>query len=408
MSKASFKTFGLGPKVRRGLDEGGYGSPRPIQAKSLPPVLEGRDVLALAQTGSGKTAAYLVPLLERLTRRRGSGPRALVLAPTREVATQVHAELGVLARFTGLSAALVVGGLPTGPQAKALAARPDLVVATPGRLADLLGKERCDLGRLEAVVLDEADTLLELGFLPALRTILEAAPRRRQTLLFSATFPHEVRRLAEDFQRNAKRIELSSGAPAEGVDHYLCAVRAKDKDRLLEEVLRERDFEKGIVFLRTKQRARELARRLDEAGHAAAALHGDLTQREREAALAGFREGRYDVLVATDLASRGLDVAGVSHIVNYDVPGTAETYTHRLGRTGRGVAVGQALTFVTHADQERVRELEAGLGAPLPRRRMRDFAGGGGRVAHPARRRGRGAPRGRARGGRRRRGGRRG
>ncbi|MCB9915963.1 MAG: DEAD/DEAH box helicase [Planctomycetes bacterium] len=399
MGKQSFKTFGLGPKVRKGLAEAGYESPRPIQAKAIAPILEGRDLLGLAQTGTGKTAAFLVPLLERLSRRRASGPRLVVLAPTRELATQIHAEAERLGRYTGLRAALVVGGVPTGPQSKALAARPELVVATPGRLLDLLNKERADLGRVEAVVLDEADHMLELGFLPAIRELLEALPAKRQTLFFSATLPHEVRALAERFLSSPHRVELAPNAPAAGVEHALCAVRAKDKLRLLTEVLGERGFEKGIVFLRTKQRARELARDLDEAGHRCTALHGDLTQRQRDEALGGFREGRYDVLVATDLAARGLDVAGVSHVVNYDVPGTAETYTHRLGRTGRGEAVGKALTFVTHADRELVAELEAALGEPLPRRRMRDFAGEGD-APRPAGAGRRGAARrGRARGG---------
>ncbi len=334
-SATGFDRFGLDSGILRGVRAAGFLEPRPIQVETIPEVLAGRDVLGLAQTGTGKTAAFALPLLHRLTRERPRGPRVLVLAPTRELATQIAGEFRTLARFTELQVVTIYGGVSAHGQIKALRRNPAIVVGCPGRVLDLIGRSVLHLGGIESVVIDEADHMFDMGFLPDLRRILATLPSNRQNLLFSATMPKEIRTLADKLLRDPHVVELGRSGPAETIDHFLVAIREDRKRDLLERILAADDCESAIVFTRTKHRARRLAKQLDSAGHRAVGLQGNMSQSQRDRAMQGFRKGRYDVLVATDIAARGIDVQGVSHVINFDVPGTPDAYTHRIGRTGR-------------------------------------------------------------------------
>jgi ATP-dependent RNA helicase RhlE len=371
--EAGFDCFNLRPELLKAVADADFSVPRPIQARALPPALAGRDVLGLAQTGTGKTAAFVLPILQRLLATRRPGPRALIVAPTRELAAQVHAEIERLARYTSLSSISVYGGVPVARQVRGLRRSPDVIVACPGRLLDLLSQRALRLDGIEVLVLDEVDHMFDLGFLPDVRRILRALPSRRQNLLFSATMPREIRKLAESVLENPAVIELGHSRPAETIAHALYPVTEGDKVGALEHLLTGDDFRSAIVFLRTKRRAKRLAQRLDERGHAAVALQGNMSQPQRERALQGFREDRYDVLVATDIAARGLDIAGVSHVVNFDMPNTSDAYTHRIGRTGRSDQAGTAFTFVTADDTDAVRALEERLGVAIERRRLSEL-----------------------------------
>ncbi len=367
-SKGSFATFGLSKNLLRAVSEAGFTEPRPIQAKAMPQVLEGRDVMGLAQTGTGKTAAFALPILERLSQRKGgSAPRALIVAPTRELALQITAEIEVLGKYTNVRAISIIGGVGAGPQVRALRRRPDIVVACPGRLLDLMNGGDVSLDGVEVLVLDEADHMLDMGFLPDIKRILAKLPKRRQNLLFSATMPSEIRGLASRVLTKPHTVELTSSAPAETIEHALYAVEQSGKTALLKKLLAEEGFRSAIVFLRTKHRARRLAQDLEKAGHHAVALQGNMSQGQRQRAMQGFREGRYDVLVATDIAARGIDVAQVSHVINFDVPNTPDAYTHRIGRTGRSERSGKAATFVMREDAEAIRAIERKLGKKIPR-----------------------------------------
>jgi ATP-dependent RNA helicase RhlE len=375
-----FDRFPLSTDVRRGVDAAGFTEPRPIQVAAIPAGLAGSDVLGLAQTGTGKTAAFVLPILERLLagdagRGRRTGPRALIVAPTRELAAQIHAELGVLAQFTPITATTVFGGVNQNPQVRALRAGPDVVVACPGRLLDLMGQRAVSLDAVEVLVLDEADHMFDLGFLPSIRKIVAACPARRQNLLFSATMPPEIRRLADGLLHDPEVVELNHSSPADTIEHALYPCAEDRKIELLQHLVGDADFTSGIVFLRTKHRAKRLAQKLDREGHAAVALQGNMSQPQREKAMRGFRDGTYDVLVATDIAARGIDVAGVSHVINFDVPLTPDAYTHRIGRTGRSEQSGRAMTFVTDADHELVRAIERRLGTAIRRVRVEGFGG---------------------------------
>jgi ATP-dependent RNA helicase RhlE len=374
-----FESLGLGPALLRGVQGAGYDRPRPIQTETIPAACDGRDVLGLAQTGTGKTAAFGLALLERLSTRprgergdgprakRGDGPRALILAPTRELAHQIDTELRQLARFTRLRTVTLYGGTSARAQVAALRRRPEIVVACPGRLLDLHRQGALRLDAVEALVLDEADHMFDMGFLPDLRRILAALPPKRQNLLFSATMPPAIRRLADDLLHRPHVVELAHSKPAETVEHGAFPVAEARKEALLLELLGESALASAIVFTRTKHRARRLAQKLDRAGHRAVALQGNMSQGQRDRALRGFRERRFDVLVATDIAARGIDVSRVSHVINYDLPVTADAYTHRIGRTGRSEREGTAWSFVTGADRSMLRDIERVLGAPLPR-----------------------------------------
>ena len=330
-------------------------------------------MLGLAQTGTGKTAAFALPILERLAAGRGKNPRALIIAPTRELAMQIHAEIELLGKYTGVRSMTVFGGVGAAPQVRALRARPDIVVACPGRLLDLMGSGDARLDGVEVLVLDEADHMFDMGFLPDIKRILKQLPERRQNLLFSATMPREIRALTDRVLRDPHVVELGHSMPAETIEHALYPVDQKRKADLLRLLLRGPDFKSAIVFLRTKHRARRLARDLERAGHRAIALQGNMSQSQRQRAMQGFRDGHYDVLVATDIAARGIDVAHVSHVINFDVPNTPDAYTHRIGRTGRAERSGKACTFVTHEDFAAIKAIERKIQMEIPRVDLREF-----------------------------------
>ncbi|MEL6908217.1 MAG: DEAD/DEAH box helicase, partial [Planctomycetota bacterium] len=374
-TSSAFRTFGLHAQILKGVDAARFTEARPIQRKAIPPALEGKDVLGLAQTGTGKTAAFALPILERLREGGGPrrGPRALVVAPTRELATQIQGEFERLGEFTRVRSTKVFGGVPQGAQVRALKSRPEVLVACPGRLLDLVDQGAVHLGDVEVLVLDEADHMFDMGFLPSLRRILGHLPARRQNLLFSATMPKELRRLADDVLRQPVVLELNHSKPAETIEHVLYRCAPTLRLELLEDILDDDDFRSAIVFLRTKHRARRVAKQLDARGHRAIALQGNMTQGQRVRAMEGFKSGKYDVLVATDIAARGIDVAGVSHVVNFDVPNTPEAYTHRIGRTGRSKREGKAFTFASAEDDAQIRAIEKHLGTPIPRGKLEGF-----------------------------------
>ncbi|QDV07198.1 ATP-dependent RNA helicase RhlE [Planctomycetes bacterium Poly30] len=367
---SGFDSFSLRHELVQAIDEMGYTEPRPIQVKGVPPAMQGRDVLGLAQTGTGKTAAFVLPILQRLLVDRRPGLRVLVVTPTRELSMQVHAEFERLGQFTPLTATAIFGGVPVARQIRALKARPDIVVACPGRLLDLLNQRALSLAEVEVLVLDEADHMFDMGFLPDVRRILKALPARRQNLMFSATMAREIRKLADEVLHKPAVVELANTRPAETIEHQLVPLSETDKPGVLEELLAGDDFDSAIVFTRTKHRAKRLAKKLDARGHAAVALQGNMSQPQRERALKGFKDGTYTVMVATDIAARGLDIEGVSHVINYDVPMTPDAYTHRIGRTGRSERTGSAFTFVTADDGKQVKDIEKRLGAKIERVRF--------------------------------------
>ncbi|MBI1357703.1 MAG: DEAD/DEAH box helicase [Acidobacteria bacterium] len=349
---------------------------RPVQAATIPAALDGRDVLGLAQTGSGKTAAFALPLLSRLLAgKRGADARALILAPTRELALQIHKEISALGKFTKLRSACIYGGVPQARQERDMQRKPDILVACPGRLLDLVGQRIVRLGSIETLVLDEADHMFDLGFLPDLRRILAAVPEKRQTLMFSATMPKEIRSLADECLNDPHVAELANAAPPSTIEHGLYPVLSTRKLDLLELLLNGEGMTSAIVFSRTKHRAKRLADQLTRSGHNAVALQGNMSQGQRDKAMNGFRQGRFKVLVATDIAARGIDVAGVSHVINFDMPSTADAYTHRIGRTGRSEQSGKAFTFVSEQDIDAVRGIERQLGKPLDRLEVDGFDG---------------------------------
>ena len=362
-----FAGFKLGPMVHRGIAAAGFIEPRPIQVRTSPAALEGRDILGLAQTGTGKTAAFALPVLERILATRGEGPQALVVAPTRELASQISEEIRLLARYTSIEVATLFGGVSTAAQLAVLRKRPEILVACPGRLLDLWRQGAVRLDRIATLVLDEADHMFDMGFLPDIRRIVAALPARRQNLLFSATMPPEIRRLANGLLSDPHVVDLNHSRPVATVEHTLFPVDGTRKFELLERVLAEDGFVSAIVFTRTKHRAKKLARQLDSSGHRAVALQGNMSQNQRKRAMEGFRDRRFQVLVATDIAARGLDIEQVSHVVNFDMPTTPDGYTHRIGRTGRSERQGRAYTFVTPEDHELVRAVERRIGAAIPR-----------------------------------------
>jgi ATP-dependent RNA helicase RhlE len=365
----SFESFSLDPRVLAGVEALGYMQPTPIQERAIPPLLQGHDVVGIAQTGTGKTAAFLLPILDRLIDGRRGRVRALIIAPTRELAEQIHHAIGALGRASALTSTTVYGGAPFGPQVRALR-RVDIVVACPGRLLAHLEARTVNLDALEVLVLDEADRLFDMGFLPPIRRILKELPTTRQTMLFSATMPKEVRTLTHEALRAPVSLEVGEAVPAATISHALYAASHGGKTALLVEILALTRPQSAIVFTRTKHRAKSLARDLERSGCAVTSLHGNLSQTERRTALDGFRGGRFGVLVATDIAARGLDVSTVSHVINYDAPDTTDAYTHRVGRTGRATRTGQALTLITDEDWTFVKALERVLGRRLERRQL--------------------------------------
>ena len=383
-AESGFDQLRLDSSLTRGLEAAGFREPRPIQAETIPACLEGQDVLGLAQTGTGKTAAFALPILQRLIEEPGDGPLVLVLAPTRELAIQIDAEIRLLARFTDIETVTIFGGVSARTQIQALRRRPEIVVGCPGRVLDLVGQGQLDLSEVETLVLDEADHMFDMGFLPDINKILAKLPRDRQNLLFSATMPKAIRELADRVLYEPHVVELAHTAPAERIEHALYPIAEGSKRDLLDRLLSEDDCSTAIVFTRTKHRAKRLALQLSKQGYRAVALQGNMSQSQRDRAMSGFREGRFDILVATDIAARGLDVEGVDYVINFDPPSTPETYTHRIGRTGRSEASGKACTFVTREDRAWVRDTERMIGEPIERRHLpgfeRESLDGGGSV----------------------------
>ena len=354
----------------------GYGDPTPIQLRAIPPALEGRDVIASAQTGTGKTAAFALPLLQRL--QHHSHTRCLILEPTRELAMQVETAIRDLARFTDITVASLFGGVGYGAQREALKNGVDIIVATPGRLEDHLERRNLRLNEIEVLVLDEVDRMLDVGFLPAVKRVVAKCPARRQTLFFSATLPPEISDLAAFALRDPVRVEIGVARSVTAtVSHGVYVVDAGRKFDLLVSLLEQTDFQSVIIFSRTKHGADKIARKLRTANHAVAVLHANRSQNQRVEALNGFKSGKYEVMVATDIAARGIDIAGVSHVINYDIPQHPEDYVHRIGRTGRAQASGDAFTLVVPDDLKKLAAIERFIGQKIERLHMEGYAVGG-------------------------------
>jgi len=371
---ATFDSLGLDPVLLRAVRALGYEVPTPIQREGIPPILAGRDVIGTAQTGSGKTAAFLLPILQRLSRQPPGRTRALVLTPTRELAAQIEDALHDLGRGGRIRGKAVYGGVGMAPQESALRAGVDVVVATPGRLLDHMERRNTDFRNLQVLVLDEGDRMLDMGFLPDVRRIVAALPRDRQTLLFSATMPLEVEALARSILRNPARISVSPPhRPPATIRHEAFPVPQHLKTSLLVRLLGREDMMSVLVFVRTKRRADRVARQVGQAGFSVARIHGDRSQSQREAALGGFRDGHHQILIATDVAARGIDVLGITHVINYDVPMVPTDYVHRVGRTARVEAEGEAITLIAPEEENDFRGIEQTIGRSIPRVTFPDF-----------------------------------
>jgi ATP-dependent RNA helicase RhlE len=369
----AFSKLGLSPTTLDGVKAMGYVEPTPIQLRAIPLVLAGRDVIGSAQTGTGKTAAFALPILSKLG-QHAPGPRALILEPTRELAAQVETAIHDYARFTNLRTTVVYGGVGYGRQTDELRAGTDIVVATPGRLLDHLERGTLRLDKVQFLVLDEADRMLDMGFLPDVRRILDRIPRQRHTALFSATIPPQIETLIKWAMQNPQTIEIGARrTPAETVKHVIYPVSDSQKSDLLLQLLERVNYNSVLIFCRTKHGADRIAGLLKRANHAVAVLHSNRTQREREQALRGFRDGKFEALVATDIAARGLDIAEVSHVINYDVPQHPEDYIHRIGRTGRAEHSGDAFTIMTAEDSSHVFAIERFISQKIPRVKLENF-----------------------------------
>ncbi len=357
----NFNDFSLQPHIVDVVRQCGFVKPTPIQEQSIPAILTGRDLLGLAQTGTGKTAAFLLPIADRLLAGRASRVRTLILAPTRELAEQIHAFAETITRGTHLRSLAVYGGVSKPGQVKKLRQGVDIIVACPGRLLDILRDGDVNLGSIEHLVLDEADHMFDQGFLPDVRRILGHLPQKRQTLVFSATMPAEIRKLAEEILHKPATVQIDRIRPADTVEHGRYTIPQEQKTSLLLDLLRRHGYASTLIFTRTKHRAKSLAAKLAREGYTATSLQGNLSQAKRQQALDGFKKGQFTVLVATDIAARGIDVDGISHVINFDVPDTAEAYIHRTGRTGRACRSGAALTFVTPADAKIIQAIQRTL-----------------------------------------------
>jgi ATP-dependent RNA helicase RhlE len=376
----SFQTLGLSDPLQRAITAAGYETPTPIQSEAIPHLLAGRDVLGCAQTGTGKTAAFALPILERLartTRRPGArGPRALVLTPTRELAIQINEGFATYGRHVAPKCAVVFGGVGQAPQVEAFRRNTDIIVATPGRLLDLMQQRHAHLDAVEILVLDEADRMLDMGFIEPIRRIISALPRQRQNLMFSATMPDEIQKLANKILVDPVKVAVSPvSSTAEKVRQWVLFVDRGHKRALLKEVLKDPTMSRVLVFTRTKHGANKVAEELDRNGVGAAAIHGNKSQSARQRALDAFKGGRVRVLVATDIAARGIDVDGITHVVNFEIPDEPESYVHRIGRTARAGASGVALSFCDAEERSSLRDIERLIRAEVPVVADHPFAG---------------------------------
>ena len=372
----SFSALSLGPKILQAVQEAGYTEPTPIQAAAIPPILAGNDLIGIAQTGTGKTAAFVLPLLARMVANppKEECIQTLVVAPTRELVAQIEENVRGYAKHLPFKMATIFGGVGEKPQIAALRGGLDIVVATPGRLLDLIQQRHADFYGLRYLVLDEADRMLDMGFLPQIRRIVKALPKKRQTLLFSATLSREIETLTQEFQTNPRTVQIGRRAnPAETVTQFVYEVRQALKPALLVHLLEDPKFNTVLIFTRTKHGADRIARKMESCGIKTATLHSNRSQNQRLRALKDFKSGAVRVLVATDIAARGIDVDGISHVVNYDFPMHAEDYVHRIGRTGRAHAVGDAISFITSEDMSALRSLERFIGRGIVRKKADGF-----------------------------------
>ena len=369
----SFNQFNLDPRLMAGINRAGYEIPTPIQLAAIPAVMDGRDLIGTAQTGTGKTAAFVLPILHKLLNGPRRVARALIVTPTRELAEQIHDAIRDLAAGTQIRSATIYGGVGTAPQVRALRDGVEILVACPGRLLDLIGQGYARLGGIEVLVLDEADRMFDMGFLPDVKKIIKAVPAKRQTLLFSATFPKEIEELASMSLHEPRRISLGISRPAQTVTHALYPVQQHLKTGLLIALLKKTDTDSVLIFTRTKHRAERLAKQIAHDGFRVTSLHSNRSQNQRQAALGGFKSGHFQIMVATDIAARGLDVESISHVINFDMPDTADAYIHRIGRTGRAERSGDAFTLVTPEDNDMIRTLEKIMGSPLKRETLQEF-----------------------------------
>ncbi len=369
----SFETFNFHPSIMAGVRALGYVTPTPIQLQSIPPIMQGRDLIGLAQTGTGKTAAFVLPILQRLLAGPRDGVQALIISPTRELAEQTSEAINELGKQTGLRTIAIYGGVNMEQQTRRLRSGIEIIAGCPGRLLDHLWKGTVNLSHLEVLVIDEADRMFDMGFLPSVRGILECITHSRQTLLFAATMPNGIRCLIKEILHDPVTVQIGCTAPVATVSHAMYPVKQHLKTALLKELLRSTKTESVLVFTRTKHRTERVAQQLVRAGFRATSLQGDMPQYQRQYALDGFRTGSYKILVATDIAARGIDVLDISHVVNYDMPDSTDAYTHRIGRTGRIGKTGEAFTLVTGEDTAMVRALERLLQKPLERRTLPGF-----------------------------------
>jgi ATP-dependent RNA helicase RhlE len=369
----NFEQFNLDSRLMVGIKKAGYEIATPIQEAAIPAALRGRDIIGTAQTGTGKTAAFVLPILHRLLEGPRHVARALIVTPTRELAEQIHDVIRVLATGTRLKSVTIYGGVGSAPQIKALREGAEILVACPGRLLDLIGQRHARMDKIEVLVLDEGDRMFDMGFLPDVKRIIQAVPAQRQTMLFSATFPPEVEQLASLSLKHPQRISMGLSRPAYTLTHALYPLQQHLKPALLLELLKRTDTTSVLIFTRTRRRAEKLERQIKQAGYNVTSLHSDRTQGQRQSALKGFKDGTHDIMVATDIAARGLDVENISHVINFDMPDTADAYIHRIGRTGRMQKTGDAFTLVTSEDEELIRKLERIMGQPLKRETLDGF-----------------------------------
>ena len=369
----SFEEFQFHPQIIAGIEACGYTSPTPIQREAMPPILAGRDILGLAQTGTGKTAAFVLPLLQRLQAGPRKKVRALIVAPTRELAEQIHENIGTMAGHTRLRSVVIYGGVGKPGQIKKVREGAEIIVACPGRLLDHLNDKAINLREVEVLVLDEADHMFDKGFLPDIRRIMKHLPTQRQNLVFSATMPAEIRHLAEDILNNPAVVQINHTEPVTAISHVLFQVTKENKTAMLKSIMAQEETKTTLIFTKTKHKAKSLALHLEKSGHSATSLQGNLSQQKRQQALDGFKNGTFKVLVATDIAARGIDVSGISHVINYDVPDTVEAYTHRTGRTGRATRTGEALTLASREDGSMILSIERTLGKKMIRRDVIGF-----------------------------------
>ena len=369
----NFEKFNLDSRLNARIRQAGFRNPTPIQTAAIPLALAGHDLIGTAQTGTGKTAAFVLPILHKLLSSPGKRTRALIITPTRELAEQIHQSVSSLSRGMNIRSIAIYGGVGPGPQINALQRGVEIVVACPGRLLDHIQNKHAKLGTLDILVIDEADRMFDMGFFPDIKRIIQHVPARRQTMLFSATFPKEVDHLAAQILRNPKRVSIGLARPAHTVAHTLYPVPHHLKKGLLIKLLEQTDTNSVLIFTRTKHRAQRLAKQIKGSGYKVTSLHSDRTQGQRRAALKGFRQGMYQIMVATDIAARGLDIDDISHVINYDMPDTADAYIHRIGRTGRAKRTGEAFTLLTADDHAIVHKIEKIMQQKLPQQTLPDF-----------------------------------